>query len=344
MAPSRLRPADRPSGRAAGRTAPQSLVPRLAAPPTLANLAIAAVAAVGAACGTARPAPTTPARPTPTRPAASAPTPPVASTRFSYATTPTSYEVATDGTVATEGDSAAPVHVATTTRVTLTVGAGDDDRAVRGTVDAFATPGSHATPTTLHLPLALVGSLDTRHHRATLTLAAPQPADTACLATPPAAKPGTPPARPTPATPALSLLATARELLVAPPAQLDAGTHWDDEMETVECRGAVAVTTRTKYRYEVRGPATFAGVATAIRVARTSESESRGEHDAGGRSVHISAASRGAFDLYLDPLSGRYLGGTGQSEGTLEVDTGDGHPRRFTQRFTTRVGARGRSR
>jgi hypothetical protein len=192
--------------------------------------------------------------------------------------------------------------------------------------------------------LPVVGTLDARRHRATLALAAPQPADTACLAPPPVGRPGSPPPRPVPATPALSLLATARELLVAPPAELDAGARWEEETELVECRGLLAVTTRTTYRYEVRGPSTFAGVSTAIRVARTSESESRGERETGSRTVRVQGRSRGAFDLYFDPAAGRYLGGTGQSEGTLEVDAGDGRPRRFAQQFTTRVGVRGHAR
>jgi hypothetical protein len=290
----------------------------------------------------------TPSRPAPARPAATttAPTPPVAPTRFVYATAPATFDVATEGTVETEGDSAAPLHVATTTRVTLSLGAGapgDDARPVAGTVDAFATPGGRATPTALHLPMPVTGTLDARRHRVTLALAAPQPADTACLAPPLAARPGSPPPRPTRATPALSLLATARELLLTPPPALDAGTRWDEQTESVECRGLVPVTTRTKYHYEVRGPATFAGTTTAVRVARTSESESRGELETGGHTVHVNASTHGTFDLYLDPVSGRYLGGTGQSEGTLDVDAGDGRPRRFVQRFTTRIGTRTRS-
>lgn len=342
MAPSRPRPAERLSRRAAGRIAPVTAVTRH---PTFASTTLAAaVALTVAGCGSTPP--TTPARTTPQPTPSARTTPTIAAPTFAYGAGSTTFDVTVDGTVATEGDSATPLHVATTTRVSLAIGtrtlgaANDAPRPVLGSVDAFTTPSARATPMSLHLPLAISGTLDARRHRTTLALTVPQPADTACLATALTPAPGTPPPRPMPATPALSLLATARDLLVAPPEQLAPGTHWDEENETIECRGLVAVTTHTRYRYEVRGSEAFGGVATAIRVGRASESESRGERASGRRTIHIRGASHGTFDLYLDPTAGRSLGGSGQSNGTLEVDAGDGRTRRFAQTFTTRIVAR----
>jgi hypothetical protein len=223
---------------------------------------------------------------------------------FRYTPGTRRYAVYTEATIELASDTAAPqrVPIAATTHVTLTL-APQTERALAlsGSVDSFTVSRGAGIPepeapsearARFSATLSPIGQVS----------AFEGPTVEGC------------------GSPIPSLLAQARELLVAVPASLAVGSRWRDTTVVGTCRGEIPVTTHTVREYVVEGPDSLAGV-PAIRVRRTSTMTLGGSGTQGGQPVSVAGRGASTATLYLSPTVGALLGATGTSRVTLTVET-----------------------
>jgi hypothetical protein len=255
------------------------------------------------ACRPLEPLPKTPPpAEQPVEPAAKPPPP--AELVFRYTPGTRRYTVHTEATIELASDAAAPqrVPLETMARFTLILAPhAERALALSGSVDSFAVTRGEGipapeNPAEVHIRFSAV-LVPTGQVRA--------------FEGPPAEGCG---------SPVQSLLAQARDLVVAVPASLTIGSTWRDTTAVVTCRGDIPVTTRAVREYVVEGRDSVAGAA-AIRVRRTSTMTLGGRGTQGGEPVSVSGTGAGTATLYLSPSVGALLGATGTSRSTLTVET-----------------------
>ena len=232
---------------------------------------------------------------------------------YRYAPGTLVYRITNEATITAAGDSLAmPESLTTTVLIRYNVEDAGGVLDVRGTVDSFSIQGATRTSapaTPALLPIAFRATL---HYDGTV-LSFEGLADTAC------ASPGGP------------LLAAARELLPAIPRPLVLGERWRDTTRSTVCRGDVPVTTTAVQQYTVRGADTFQG-SPAVRVTRQSEITLAGSGTQAVQEVTLTGTGNARTELYLDPLTGRFLGSTGEYAADIAFATP-----RLRQLFTQRV-------
>ena len=223
---------------------------------------------------------------------------------FRYTPGTRRYTVHTKATIELASDTAAPqrVPVETTTRFTLTlVPRAERALALSGSVDSFTVSRGVGIPE----PEAPTEA------RARFSATLSPTGQVSAFEGPPVEGCD---------SPIPSLLAQARELLIAVPASLAVGARWRDTTAVGTCRGEIPVTTRAIREYLVEGPDSLAG-APAIRVRRTSTMTLGGSGTQGGEPVSVAGTGRGITTLYLSPTVGTLLGAAGTSRVTLTVET-----------------------
>lgn len=143
------------------------------------------------------------------------------------------------------------------------------------------------------------------------------------------------PASGAPCDAAAALATQARELVPHVPATLSAGATWTDSSTTEGCRGTIPVTTHTQSRYTVIGDTTVDGVA-ALQVHRTDSISASGNGVQGQHRITLSATGTASAELYLDTVTGRFLGVDETQETTVDVET-SGRTERFLQHVHERA-------
>jgi hypothetical protein len=127
---------------------------------------------------------------------------------------------------------------------------------------------------------------------------------------------------PTPANecdhPSLAATALARELLVRLPTTLAVGDAWRETTRVFACRGGVPVTVETTSAFRVLGVETGAEGAVA-RIERLTTTSASGELASTWRSVSLTGAGQGRYELRVALPTGVVFDVTGQSETRFET-------------------------
>lgn len=134
---------------------------------------------------------------------------------------------------------------------------------------------------------------------------------------------------------AAALATRALALVPRVPATLNAGTTWSDSSTTQGCRGTIPTTTHTQSRYRVIGDTTIGGL-VALQVRRTDTITANGEGAQEQHRITLAATGSGSTELYLDLVSGRFLGSDQIQETTVAVST-SGRTERFLQHVRERA-------
>jgi hypothetical protein len=132
-------------------------------------------------------------------------------------------------------------------------------------------------------------------------------------------------------SPAGTLLAIARDLMVGVPNSVSVGSRWADTTTSTSCRGDIPITLTSIRSHTVEGTAVKDGV-LVLRVRRETSTEIVGTGTRRVQTTSVTGRGQGWSELLLDPESGHYLGGHGES--TLEL-TFDAASRRMTFRQRT---------
>ena len=239
-----------------------------------------------AACGSGL-HPSTEAGP---QPAATTPTPAVA--RFAYAPGTVRARLDSRASIRVEGETTPPDTAVTELYVTLVLGDGAGARPLIGSVDSVLASAGGGRPLAalpVPMPLRFQGTVEGG------TVRVPRPAATAADCS----------------SPAGSILAIARELLPALPADLSPGRHWSETVATTSCRGGVVLTTTAVHDYRVS--AATSGAGAPLRIARTTRYRLAGNGSQAGEPVSAAGQGTGTGELLVDRAAGRLLALTTQS-------------------------------
>jgi hypothetical protein len=117
------------------------------------------------------------------------------------------------------------------------------------------------------------------------------------------------------------LAAAAQELVIPLPPTLADSASWTDSTTVTTCRGGLPVTTIARHQYRVAGQTTYAGV-PAIRLLRATSTELSGSGTPPNRTdgtFTLTGRGHSTATLYLDPLSGMFLGGISEGEADITV-------------------------
>ena len=117
-------------------------------------------------------------------------------------------------------------------------------------------------------------------------------------------------------SPAGALLMIARDLLVSVPHEVGIGHQWTDTLVATSCRGDIPMTLRSM-RSSVVTRASSANGLTFLHIRRESATGVSGTGTRRIQSTTVTGSGHGWSELMLDPVSGRFLGGRGES--TLEL-------------------------
>jgi hypothetical protein len=130
-------------------------------------------------------------------------------------------------------------------------------------------------------------------------------------------------------SPAETLVATARDLIVPLPDRVILGSVWRDTVSSTACRGGVALTTTVVRQYEARGLAPYVG-GQALELARTTELTVTGSGAQYGQSVNVTGQGSGTATLLVDPGGGGLLKSMAETTAALTF-TGPRGTTAFTQ-------------
>jgi DNA-binding cell septation regulator SpoVG len=130
------------------------------------------------------------------------------------------------------------------------------------------------------------------------------------------------------------LMGAVRGLFVRTPAELAAGSAWQDTVSTISCRERVPVTTTVVRAYRLDGSAYWQGV-PALRVERTSTIVIQSAPQDSAR-LTVSGTGSGSATLLLDPGTGMLLESRGSSSASITVLT-VGASLAFTQQATENI-------
>lgn len=142
-------------------------------------------------------------------------------------------------------------------------------------------------------------------------------------------------------SPASTMVATARDLLLDVPVVLGPAAAWQDSTSSVVCRGMIPVTTRSTRTSRVEWtvtPPEMAGQAerAAFRVLRSGATVLSGSGQAAGREITITGDGSTTSAYYLDPRLGVLVGAVGDAATRLLVDTGT-QRQEFLQQVRQRI-------
>ncbi|HUF26706.1 MAG TPA: hypothetical protein VMM18_06970 [Gemmatimonadaceae bacterium] len=120
-------------------------------------------------------------------------------------------------------------------------------------------------------------------------------------------------------SPSAALLASARELLVLPPHTLDLTTTWTDSTSSIVCRGDIPIVTEARREHRVSGTVALRD-RRAVRMLRRSTVTISGASTRPTQVVRVTGSGTADAEFFLDPVSGRFLGGTSRSTADISFD------------------------
>lgn len=125
------------------------------------------------------------------------------------------------------------------------------------------------------------------------------------------------------------------DVVVPLPAEVRAGTRWEDSVMTVSCRDGVPITTVSHHHYVADGTQMRNGL-RLVRVRRASESRIEGSHVRRGQAVGLSGSASATASLLVDPSAGLIVEGEHNVQAELTLQGGEGEiPLR--QQYRSRV-------
>lgn len=174
-----------------------------------------------------------------------------------------------------------------------------DSPAVTGTIDSFSVEGTNipsaGQPVALPIPFGLVPDSAGRLR----DLVSP---DTSSCG-----------------SPAGTLLALAREVLITLPADVRIGTTWSDSSSMTSCRGDIPITLTSERRSMLERSSMDEG-RVQLHVRRESLTSVYGTGTRRIQSTTVTGTGSGWFEHVLDPATGHLISGHGESRLELTFD------------------------